>query len=165
MYLALPMILRYAITNLVSFLNNIMVGQLGTEQMSGVAIVNSADFCIQPCNFWRGFRGKYFSGAQYFGKGNHKGHMYSFRFKLYAVLLYLFVIQLFLSKRIRSYLSVFDRYKWYRSNGVGIAVWIRISCIMLFGLIPFAVNQAYATNIKKRTTMAINYREFCSSWY
>ena len=26
-------------------------------------------------------------GAQYFGKGNHKGHMYSFRFKLYAALL------------------------------------------------------------------------------
>ena len=38
--LAVPMILQNAITNLVSFLDNIMVGQLGTEQMSGVAIVN-----------------------------------------------------------------------------------------------------------------------------
>ena len=38
--LALPMILQNAVTNLVSFLDNIMVGQLGTEQMSGVAIVN-----------------------------------------------------------------------------------------------------------------------------
>ena len=37
--LAIPMILQNAITNLVSFLDNIMVGQLGTEQMSGVAIV------------------------------------------------------------------------------------------------------------------------------
>ena len=36
--LAIPMILQNAITNLVSFLDNIMVGQLGTEQMSGVAI-------------------------------------------------------------------------------------------------------------------------------
>lgn len=33
LYLALPMILQNAITNLVSFLDNIMVGQLGTEQM------------------------------------------------------------------------------------------------------------------------------------
>ena len=40
LYLALPMIVHNAITNLVSFLDNIMVGQLGTEQMSGVAIVN-----------------------------------------------------------------------------------------------------------------------------
>ena len=39
--LAIPMILQNAITNLVSFLDNIMVGQLGTEQMSGV------DLCIQ----------------------------------------------------------------------------------------------------------------------
>ena len=44
MYLALPMILQNAITNLVSFLDNIMVGQLGTEQMSGVAIVNQLIF-------------------------------------------------------------------------------------------------------------------------
>ena len=40
LWLALPMILQNAITNLVSFLDNIMVGQLGTEQMSGVAIVS-----------------------------------------------------------------------------------------------------------------------------
>ena len=45
--LAIPMILQNAITNLVSFLDNIMVGQLGTEQMSGVAI-EPADLCIQP---------------------------------------------------------------------------------------------------------------------
>ena len=44
LYLALPMILQNAITNLVSFLDNIMVGQLGTEQMSGVAIVNQLIF-------------------------------------------------------------------------------------------------------------------------
>ena len=37
--LTLPMIIQNAVTNLVSFLDNIMVGQLGTEQMSGVAIV------------------------------------------------------------------------------------------------------------------------------
>lgn len=30
LYLALPMIVQNAITNLVSFLDNIMVGQLGT---------------------------------------------------------------------------------------------------------------------------------------
>ena len=33
LYLALPMIVQNAITNLVRFLDNIMVGQLGTEQM------------------------------------------------------------------------------------------------------------------------------------
>ena len=42
--LALPMIIQNAVTNLVSFLDNIMVGQLGTEKMSGVAIVNQLIF-------------------------------------------------------------------------------------------------------------------------
>ena len=83
--LAIPMILQNAITNLVSFLDNIMVGQLGTEQMSGVAIVNQLIFVYNLAIFGAVSAASIF-GAQYFGKGNHKGHMYSFRFKLYATL-------------------------------------------------------------------------------
>ena len=81
--LAIPMIIQNAITNLVSFLDNIMVGQLGTEQMSGVAIVNQLIFVYNLAVFGAVSAASIF-GAQYFGKGNHKGHMYSFRFKLYA---------------------------------------------------------------------------------
>ena len=87
LYLALPMILQNAITNLVSFLDNIMVGQLGTEQMSGVAIVNQLIFVYNLAIFGAASAASIF-GAQYYGKGNHKGHMYSFRFKLYATLLF-----------------------------------------------------------------------------
>ena len=83
--LALPMILQNAITNLVSFLDNIMVGQLGTEPMSGVAIVNQLIFVYNLAIFGAVSAASIF-GAQYFGKGNHKGHMHSFRFKLYATL-------------------------------------------------------------------------------
>ena len=86
LYLALPMIVQNAITNLVSFLDNIMVGQLGTEQMSGVAIVNQLIFVYNLAVFGAVSAASIF-GAQYYGKGNHKGHMYSFRFKLYAALL------------------------------------------------------------------------------
>ena len=37
---ALPIIIQNAITNFVSLLDNIMVGQVGSIQMSGVSIVN-----------------------------------------------------------------------------------------------------------------------------
>ena len=37
----LPIMLQQAITNFVGLLDNIMVGQVGTEQMSGVAIALS----------------------------------------------------------------------------------------------------------------------------
>ena len=37
---AVPIIIQNGITNFVGLLDNIMVGRVGTEQMSGVAIVN-----------------------------------------------------------------------------------------------------------------------------
>lgn len=38
--IAVPIIIQNLLTNLVSMADNIMVGQLGTDQMSGVAIIN-----------------------------------------------------------------------------------------------------------------------------
>ena len=40
MAVAVPIMIQNAITNFVGMLDNIMVGQVGTAQMSGVAIVN-----------------------------------------------------------------------------------------------------------------------------
>ena len=83
---AIPIMIQNAITNFVSLLDNIMVGLVGTEQMSGVAIVNLLIFVYILAIFGAVSAASIF-GAQYLGKGNHKGHMYSFRFKLYATLL------------------------------------------------------------------------------
>ena len=147
--LAVPMIVQNAITNLVSFLDNIMVGQLGTEQMSGVAIVNQLIFVYNLAIFGAVSAASIF-GAQYFGKGNHKGHMYSFRFKLYATLLvtgltvFLFVtkgeglISLYLTDTVGN-----------GATELALQYGKRYLVIMMAGLIPFAVNQAYATNIKE----------------
>ena len=44
MRIAIPIIIQNGITNLVGMLDNIMVGQTGTEQMTGVAIVNQLMF-------------------------------------------------------------------------------------------------------------------------
>ena len=44
MRVALPIMLQNGITNLVSLLDNIMVGAVGTEQMTGVSIVNQLLF-------------------------------------------------------------------------------------------------------------------------
>lgn len=147
--LALPMIVQNAITNLVSFLDNIMVGQLGTEQMSGVAIVNQLIFVYNLAIFGAVSAASIF-GAQYYGKGDHKGHMYSFRFKLYATLLVTaFAILVFLIKGgnlISLYLTDTT------GNGAteqALQYGLEYLSIMVVGLIPFAINQSYATNIKE----------------
>ena len=48
---AMPIMIQNGITNFVSLLDNIMVGQVGTEQMSGVAIVNQLLFIYNLCIF------------------------------------------------------------------------------------------------------------------
>lgn len=125
--LAVPMILQNAITNLVSFLDNIMVGQLGTEQMSGVAIVNQLIFVYNLAIFGAVSAASIF-GAQYFGQGNHKGHMHSFRFKLYAALLVtILTIALFVTKGCGSDFIVFDGCCRKRCDGACFAVWTEVS--------------------------------------
>ena len=147
--LALPMILQNAVTNLVSFLDNIMVGQLGTEQMSGVAIVNQLIFVYNLAVFGAVSAASIF-GAQYFGKGNHKGHMYSFRFKLYAALtVTALTILLFVAKG-ESLISLYlTDTSGSGATGAALQYGLQYLIIMMAGLIPFAVNQSYATNIKE----------------
>lgn len=149
LYLALPMILQNAITNLVSFLDNIMVGQLGTEQMSGVAIVNQLIFVYSLAIFGAASAGSIF-GAQYFGKGDHKGHMHSFRFKLYAtILVTLVAILLFVTKGEQLISLYLTDTAGNGSTDMALHYGLQYLSIMMFGLVPFAVNQAYATNIKE----------------
>ena len=147
--LALPMILQNAVTNLVSFLDNIMVGQLGTEQMSGVAIVNQLIFVYNLAIFGAVSAASIF-GAQYFGKGNHKGHMYSFRFKLYAALtVTILTILLFVTKGENLISLYLTDTSGSGATGAALQYGLEYLIIMIAGLIPFAVNQAYATNIKE----------------
>ena len=69
---AVPIMIQNGITNFVSLLDNIMIGQVGTEQMSGVAIVNQILFVYSLCLFG-GVSGAGIFTAQYYGQKNHKG--------------------------------------------------------------------------------------------
>ena len=95
--IAIPIMVQNGITNLVNLLDNIMVGRLGTEQMSGVSIVNQLIFVYNICIFG-GVSGAGIFTAQYFGQKDTEGVRYTFRFKLWmttiltvgAILLFVF---------------------------------------------------------------------------
>lgn len=80
---AIPIMIQNAITNFVSLLDNIMVGLVGTEQMSGVAIINQLMLVYNICIFGA-VSGAGIFGAQFYGKGDHKGVRDAFRFKIVA---------------------------------------------------------------------------------
>ena len=48
---AVPIMIQNGITNFVSLLDNIMIGRIGTEQMSGASIVNQLIFVYNLCIF------------------------------------------------------------------------------------------------------------------
>ncbi len=147
-FLATPMIIQNAITNFVSFLDNIMVGQLREEAISAVATVNQLNFVFLLAVFGAASAGSIY-GAQYFGKGDHKGHMYTFRFKLYATLIATLIGTLIFLFWGSDLISLFLTESEGTSKEVALSYGMKYLKIILIGLVPFAVNQAYATTIKE----------------
>ena len=79
--IAVPIMIQNGITQFVSMLDNIMVGRVGTEQMTGVSIANTLLFVFNLCIFGA-VSGAGIFGAQFFGSGDHRGVRYAFRYKL-----------------------------------------------------------------------------------
>ena len=79
---AIPIIIQNGITNFVSLLDNIMVGQVGTLPMSGVSIVNQIIFVFNLCIFGASSGAGIFT-AQFHGSGDDEGIRHTFRFKLF----------------------------------------------------------------------------------
>lgn len=147
--LAIPMILQNAVTSFVNFLDNIMVGQIGTEPMSGVAIVNQLIFVFNVCIFG-GVSGAGIFGTQYFGKKDYKGQRYAFRFKLYACLIItiiaLFLFHLFDDQLISLYLSDQGH---IGDISLALSYGKQYMQYIVIGLIPFAISQTYINTIRE----------------
>ena len=95
-----PIMIQNGISNFVSMLDNIMVGQIGTEQMSGVSIVNQLVF-IYFLAIFGGMGGIGIFTAQYYGSNDQEGVRATFRAK--------FVLGLVLTAIAFVVLSVFGK--------------------------------------------------------
>ena len=149
MMVALPIMLQNGITNLVSLLDNIMVGAVGTEQMTGVSIVNQLLFVFNLCIFG-GLSGAGIFTAQFFGRNDHKGVQNTFRFKMMLALsLFVFGLAILLAsgeRLIALYLHEGSETGDLIATAAYGASYLRI---MLWGLAPFAVQQAYSTTLRE----------------
>ena len=146
---AIPIIIQNGITNFVSLLDNVMVGQVGTIEMSGVSIVNGLLFVFNLCVFGASSGAGIFT-AQFHGSRDIQGVRYTLRFKvLICSLIAGFGIGLFLlagTPLIGLYLQgEGDVTDAVRVLGHGLD-YLRI---MLLGLVPFALNNAYASTLRE----------------
>ena len=147
--IAVPIMIQNGITNFVNLLDNIMVGQIGTEQMSGVAIVNQLMFVFNICVFGA-VSGAGIFGTQYYGKGDYEGQKYAYRFKVYssafitilAALLFIFGGEFLISLYLSDSGSVGDITLALKYGQEYLA-------IMVIGLFPFALAQTYISSVRE----------------
>ena len=149
MLLVLPIMLQNGITNLVSMVDNVMIGSVGTEQMSAVAIVNQLLFVFNLAIFGMTSGIGIFT-AQYFGKGDEKGLRDTFRLKLVTSITLLFaailIFQFYGSSLIQSYLHE-------GSEPMNLALAFSEAnnylSIMLIGLVPMVIAQVYGSTLRE----------------
>jgi len=146
---ALPIIIQNAVTNFVSLLDNIMVGQLGTVQMSGVSIVNQLMFVFNIFIFGVTSGAGIFT-AQFHGSQDHDGVRQTLRFKFASTMIITILgLAVFLiadTPLIRLYL---------RGEGDSADAALSLEYgrqylqVMLLGLLPFALSNAYSSTLRE----------------
>ncbi len=147
--IALPIMIQNGFTNFVSLLDNIMVGRIGTEEMSGVSIANQLIFVFNLVIFGV-VSGAGIYGAQYFGKKDEEGIRITIRFKLILGAISTLIASLVLFFYGRSLVSLF--LVETESNGdIQKTLISGYSYIitMLFGLPAFTLSQVYASTIRE----------------
>lgn len=148
MMIALPIMLQNGITNFVGMLDNIMVGRIGTDPMTGVSIVNSLLFVWNLCVFG-GLSGIGIFTAQYCGKGDHEGVRRTFRLEIIvaAILVAAGVIAFSFYGE-----PLINLYLHEDGGGGSVAATmqeaLRYLGVMCIGFLPFALTQVYSTTIR-----------------
>ena len=145
----IPMLVQNLITNFVSLLDNLMVGQVGTEPMSGVAIVNQLLFVLNLFLFG-GLAGVGIFTAQFYGKGDEEGIRSTVRAKLWfaliAVGLGAGVFLGFGEKLISLFLHEGE-------EALDLAATLRYGkdylAVMLVQIAPFAMTQVYSSTLRE----------------
>ncbi len=149
MLVAIPIMIQNGMTNFVNLLDNIMVGRVGAEQMSGVAIVNQVLFVFNLCIFGA-ISGAGIFSAQFFGKKDIKGVSNTFRYKLWVVTIITACALVLLLTRGEDVISL---YLTGENDGGNIAdtlmygkMYMRV---MLIGLPAFIITQVYASTLRE----------------
>lgn len=146
---AVPMMIQNGITNMIGLINNITVGQLGTEQLAGVAIANQLISIFNLCIFGA-VSGAGIFGAQFQGKEDHEGVRNVFRLKV--------ILMVVLSALAMAAFGMFGKplismFLHDSSDGSDLALTLQEGYtylwIMLIGFLPYALSQAYSSTLRE----------------
>ena len=147
--IVIPMIIQNTVTNIVSMLDNLMVGAVGTVPMAAVSIINDMLFVFNLCVFG-GLSGPGIFATQYAGAHDDDGIRHCFRFK--------FITMMLMTAAATAILLIFEKpligcFLKGEGSPEDIAQTFEISRqylqIMLFGLLPFAFAMMYSSALRE----------------
>ena len=148
LFIAVPMMVQNGISNFVNLLDNLMIGRVGTNALSGVAIANQIIFVFFLMVFGATAGVGIFT-AQYFGSGDTEGIRYTFRFKILVNTVIAMLVTAGLFFFGKDLIGLFllgegDPKDAAQSLRIGTS-YIRI---MLISLIPVGLTQAYSGTLR-----------------
>lgn len=147
--IAVPMMVQNLISNFVNLLDNVMVGSLGTEEMSGVSIVNQLFFVFTLALFGAVSGAGIFT-SQFHGKNDHDGIRYTIRFKTITVVA-LTIIALLIFIFFGDFLISLYLHDADDSANLELTAQIarKYLNIILIGLFPFAISNIFSSTLRE----------------
>ena len=153
--IAVPIMIQNGITNFVSMLDNIMVGRVGTLQMTGVSIVNQLMFVYGLCIFGA-MSGAGIFTAQFHGKKDKDGVRSTLQYKLVTSLLLATIGILTFTLLGETLISAYLQGEGSPEDIAAVMQYSKSYLkITLIGAVPFAVSQAYASTMRETTDRLI----------
>ena len=145
-----PIVIQNTVTNVVSLVDNVMVGRIGEIEMSSVAIVNQLLFVFNLCIFG-GLSGIGIFTAQFVGAKDDAGVRRTVRAKLYfSVAMLIIGIAVFIAAPaplLKLYISE-------DTSPADAALMLEHALdylyVMLIGLAPFAIAQVYGSTLREQ---------------
>ena len=147
-FIGFPMVLQSAISNLLNFIDNIMVGGLGTVAIEAVSIVNQI-FFVYICVLCGTISGAGVFGTQFFGKRDYEGVKKIFQIKwIFSIFIILCTILVFYL--LKSYIVDLYLHKCNAERRLEIlnAVSLYLPFIIL-SAIPFGIRKIYASTLNE----------------
>ena len=144
-----PIMIQGAFTSFVNMLDNIMVGRLGTAEMTGVSVANQFVFVYMLCMFGA-VSGAGIFGAQFHGSGNTEGVRNTFRFKIILTVLLALLFSALLLWQQDALIGMY--LKGEAQEGAAEATFgfaKQYLNIVMIEMIPMALCQSFASTLRE----------------
>lgn len=145
-----PIVLQQLLTQFVNLLDNIMIGIVGNNEMTGVSLANQILFVYNLCVFGS-LSGASIFATQYFGARNKEGYQEAFRFKWMMGIIIFLIFSLIIVFFNEPLLSLFINTNEgdFTDPTIVLSEGKKYIMIMLIGNFFFMLKEIYATSLRE----------------